>query len=219
MKLLGTLQHITFVHTTGMSYLLALTRFITSFNNHHFMTCYIPREVRRDVEWWKDTLANEKLSHSLLPRTPADFDIWVDASTSWGIGLLIGDMWAAWKLADGWKGAGREIGWAETIAVELAVLWIADAGICDAHVHISSDNTGVIGVLSRGRSHSVPRNQAIRRISHTLAPINVTIDSFYVASASTRLDPISCCELGPTDKNLVIRFVLLKELRPFLVHV
>jgi hypothetical protein len=183
------------------------------------MTRYIPREVRRDVEWWKDTLANEKLSRSLLPRALADFDIWVDASTSWGIGLLVGDMWAAWKLADGWKSAGREIGWAETIAVELAALWIADAGICDAHVRISSDNTGVIGALSRGRSRSVPRNQAIRRISHTLAPINVTIDSFYVASASNRSDPISRGELGPADKKLVIRFMLPKELRPFLVHV
>jgi hypothetical protein len=132
---------------------------------------------------------------------------------------LIGDMWAAWKLADGWKNAGREIGWAETIAVELAALWIADAGICDSHVRISSDNTGVIGALSRGRSRSVPRNQAIRRISHTLAPINVTIDSFYVASASNRSDPISRGELGPAGKKLVIRFALPKELHPFLVHV
>jgi hypothetical protein len=119
---------------------------------------------------------------------------------------------------DGWRIAGRDIGWAETIAVELAALWIADAGICDAHVRVYSDNTGVIGALLRGRSRSVPRNQSIRRISHILAPINVTIDSQYVASASNKSDPFSRGELGPANKMLPIHFALPGELQPFLVH-
>jgi hypothetical protein len=176
-KLLGTLQHITFVFTLGRSFLPALTRYITSFNNHRFATRSIPRDVRRDMEWWKHALSNKSLSRSILPRTSMDHDIWVDASTSWGVGLLVKGKWAAWKLADGWNGGGRDIGWAETIAVGIAAIWIANTSICDAHVCINSDNTGVIGALIRGRSHSVSRNESIRRITHILAPINVSIDS------------------------------------------
>jgi len=52
---------------------------------------------------------------SLLPRQ------WVDASTDWGIGMVIGSQWVAWKLVHGWKLDGRDIGWAESIALELAI--------------------------------------------------------------------------------------------------
>jgi hypothetical protein len=118
----------------------------------------------------------------------------------------------SWRLVEGWRTVGRDIGLGRTIAVELAALWIADAGICDVHMQIYSDNSGVIGALLRGRSHSVPRNQSIRRISHTLAPINVTIDSHYVVSASNKSDPFSHGELGLANRVLPIRFALLREL-------
>jgi len=43
---------------------------------------------------------------------------------SWDIGVVIGDQWAAWRLIPGWNTAGRDIGWAETIALELAILML-----------------------------------------------------------------------------------------------
>ena len=59
-----------------------------------------------------------------MPRYTVDPDVWIDASTKWGIGVVIGQEWAAWKLVIRWNKDGRDIGWAECIALELAVFII-----------------------------------------------------------------------------------------------
>jgi hypothetical protein len=57
-----------------------------------------------------------------MPRGDVvDLDFWMDASSSWGIGLLCGGQWAAWKWLDGWRSDFQEISWVEAAAVELAV--------------------------------------------------------------------------------------------------
>ncbi|CAL1715691.1 unnamed protein product [Somion occarium] len=43
--------------------------------------------------------------------------LFVDASTSWGIGLVANGKWLAWQLKPGWKSDGRDIGWAEMVAI------------------------------------------------------------------------------------------------------
>jgi hypothetical protein len=64
-----------------------------------------------------------------------DHNIWVDASTSWGIGLLVsGKLVVAWRLVEGWKTVVWDIGWAKTITIELGALWIAVTGIFDVHM-------------------------------------------------------------------------------------
>jgi len=55
-----------------------------------------------------------------------DPDVWVDSSTDWGIGMVLRIQWATWKLIPGWKASGRDIGWAKSIALKLAVLIIID---------------------------------------------------------------------------------------------
>jgi len=55
-----------------------------------------------------------------MHRTDArDLDIAVDASKSWGIGVVIDNQWDAWCWKARWHFEGRNIGWAEAIAVEL----------------------------------------------------------------------------------------------------
>ena len=76
----------------------------------------------------------------------------VDTSTLWGISLVVKDHWAAWQLLVGWKVADLEICWAETIAMELALLWMVSAGFHNAKIVIHGDNTGVLGALKKGRS-------------------------------------------------------------------
>jgi len=65
---------------------------------------------------------------SLAPHQKLNPDIWANASTSWGIGLIVSDHWASWQLKEGWKSNGRDIGWVESIALEVAVLWAVHAG-------------------------------------------------------------------------------------------
>jgi len=57
-------------------------------------------------------------------------------STNWGIGLIMGHCWAAWKLIPGWASSGRNIGWAESIPLELAVLLIVALDFNNCHVTI-----------------------------------------------------------------------------------
>ena len=141
----------------------------------------------------------------------------VDAS-EWGIGLVVGKSWAAWKLCRGWRAGGRDMGWAETLAVELIVLWI----VHDSHlghdiiVKIRSINLGVISAGRQGRSRNPPCNESICRVSTCLISTN-TIQ--YVKSAENRADPISRGKLGPLDARLDISFELPSELNQFIVIV
>jgi len=70
------------------------------------------------MAWWKAILLVSDGSCSLKPHKHIDPDIWVDASTTWGIGIVIGDHWAAWQLSVSWKKDDRDIGWAEAIALD-----------------------------------------------------------------------------------------------------
>ena len=50
-----------------------------------------------DLRWWRDVLSLPNVSRSLLPRTHASTDVWVDASTDFGIGILIDGRWSMWR--------------------------------------------------------------------------------------------------------------------------
>src|SRR5882724_12013621 len=121
-------------------------------------------------------------SHSLSPCHKVDPDVWVDMSSSWGIGIVIGKHWATWHLREGWKTGDRDIGWAESVALELVVLWLVTQDFADCEVAIKGDNTGVIGPFNKGCSRNVSRNAAIQRMVASLVPLNITVLPVYVAS-------------------------------------
>jgi len=58
----------------------------------------------------------------------------------------------AWHLLPGWKAADHDIDLAETIVMELALLWMVSAGFHDAKIVVHGNNMGVIGALKKGRS-------------------------------------------------------------------
>jgi len=82
-----------------------------------------------------------------LPITSikVDPDVWVEASTDWGIGVVLGQHWVGWRLKSSWKCEGRDIGWAEAIALKLAILWLLCDGYADCDIVIHGNYTGVIG--------------------------------------------------------------------------
>ncbi len=133
---------------------------------------------------------------------------------------VVGDWWAAWKFIPNWRVDGREMGWAETITVELIVLWIIhDSQVGnDCTVKVRSDNMGVIGAGNGGRSRNPHCNNSIR-VATLLISSNTVLDFKHVKSADNRADPISRGELGPPDAHLKISFQLPEELQQFLVHV
>jgi len=171
------------------------------------------------LAWWKAVLSVSGGSHSLQPRKLIDPDIWVDASTSWGLGIVVGERWAAWRLSADWKRGDRDIGWAEAVALELAVLWLVQDGYSDCEIKIKGDNTGVIGAFNKGRSRNISRNNSIRRIATLLVPYNITILPSYVTSATNRADPISRGILGSHNLRLACSFELPSEIFPLIQSV
>jgi hypothetical protein len=42
--------------------------------------------------------------------------------------------WLAWQFKEGWKSEGREIGWGEMVAIELATWTLVTAKFANIHI-------------------------------------------------------------------------------------
>jgi len=130
-KLHGSLCHVAFVYTNGCSHLPSLSNFTASFHSkdRNFITRYPPRAMIKDLEWWLEELSSPCLAHQLRPRGPLqDLGLFVDASTSWGIGVVMGASWAAFHQSPTWKIPGQDICWLETVTVELLIYLLEQNG-------------------------------------------------------------------------------------------
>jgi hypothetical protein len=62
---------------------------------------YPPPSVISDLQFWYKVLQDVNVSHPLIPRGEIqDLGIYVNACTSWGIGIVINGSWAAFQLKD-----------------------------------------------------------------------------------------------------------------------
>jgi hypothetical protein len=58
-----------------------------------------------------------------------DYDIWVDASMDWGIGILWNGQWDAWCTTKDWRAPSWNIGWLKGVVAEIAILIMRDKDI------------------------------------------------------------------------------------------
>jgi hypothetical protein len=196
-KLFGSLSHLTFVYLNMCSFLPPLSQFAASFSSNPHASHYPPPSMISSLCAWAVALAVSPLQQSLIPKGPLlDINLWVDASTSWGIGIVIGHKWIAWKLSPHWQSNGRDIGWLETLAVKLAALLLTHLGHCDSHLLLQSDNQGMIGAHDKGRSQNFESNLSIPHTGVTLAAANISFSLLYVPPDSNCADPISCGIFG-----------------------
>src|SRR5882724_11918693 len=94
-----------------------------------------------------------------------DPGVWVDTLTDWGIRVILGKHWVAWKLRTGWKCKGRDIGWAEAIVLKLTILLLHHDGYMDCNIVIHGDNAGVIGSFHKGYLWNISHNESLWHIS------------------------------------------------------
>jgi hypothetical protein len=207
-------------YTLGRTRLPSLSNFIASFIDNEFTRRYPPKSMISDLKWWLQTLNIPDFHRSLLPRGPCqDMGLFVDASTSWGIGIVIAGNWAAFKLRDNWKVEGRDICWLETVAVEILIYILEAMGISNTTLLIHSDNQGTIGSLGKGRSRNFHVNLSIRRAYVVLASLFITPELIYIASENNPADPISRGELGSIETRITTSFSLPDELRHIFLDV
>jgi hypothetical protein len=153
----GSLCHVAFVYLDGRSHLPSLSNFAASFQNDEYAMRYPPPSVISDLQFWYKVLQDAEVSRPLIPRGEIqDLGIYVDACTSWGIGIVIDGSWAAFQLKDDWKIPNHDICWLETVAVELLVYFLEQLGFQNAHLRIYSDNKGTIGLLPKVEAEIAP---------------------------------------------------------------
>ena len=193
-SILGTLVHCSLAMPDGRSRLPSLSCFASSFNHASSpFTLKTPSSgVLSDIEWWPTQLSSE-FCGSLLVKPPAatPIEFWVDASSLWGIGIILNNEWDHWRLCPNWDRDGRNIGWAEIVAIELGLLFAIHRGYTDIHILIKSDNQGVIHAIQGKKSRSPEQNLVLQRITSLLAQHKLWISSLYVPSLDNLADPPS----------------------------
>ena len=173
-----------------------------------------------DLAWWLEKLEDGSVTCILRPRGPLqDLHLYVDASTSWGIGIIIGNLWASFQLSPTWKIAGRDICWLETVAIELLTYFLEEMGLHDCHLLIHSDNQSTIGALDKGHSPNSHINLSVHHTYLLLSHLSISPKITYIESTANPADPISCGEQGDADKHLPHNFKLPDELIDSFTHV
>lgn len=216
---IGTLNHCCLAVPEGRSRMPALYKLAASFAHarNKFATRRIGAEVANDVAWWRTRLRMEFCGSKLSIPPPTEGDeIFVDASTSWGIGLMINDRWFAWKLKPGWKADGRDIGWAEMVAVELAMRALIALGRHSCSLRIRSDNMGVVGALRGGCSRNAQQNQCLQRIVSLFTERAIWPVLEWVSTKENIADAPSRGVLPPESERLPSLFEIPNRLKPFI---
>jgi hypothetical protein len=188
-RLLGSLNHVSCIHEVGRSFLLSLQCFLASFQSQNrFITRLPSREAVSDMRTWLGLLSIPNAFRTLHSRATVYLDIWVSASTDFGIGLVVGNKWRAWKLKDGWTSGRRGIGWAESAGLELVAHEVASRGIRNAKVVVFVGNRGLIGQYSHGHGRNSDTNLCIRRSTEIMMQHSFDILPEYVHSADNCAD-------------------------------
>jgi hypothetical protein len=195
----GKLVHISCIFPLIRPFLRSISSFAANFQSKRAKLA-APSSVRADVSWIRYLLHRLPTSVPLSLPDPVDLNWWGDASTSFGIGVVLGNCWAVWKWAPGFSvgpGCDFDIGWAEAVAVELGLRlaldkgWIGPTSAVVGPTLVRSDNQGVVTVLHKGRSRSRETNQVLKHVYNLQATSRIRIHATYVPSRENIADALS----------------------------
>jgi hypothetical protein len=196
-SLTGSLSHAATVIPEGHVNLHGIWSMLTAMSNSggsQFHLWNWSSAASRDAAWWSSLLSTAHITMCLCTKTTPDdlFGIFTNASTSWGIGIVIGAEFDMFKLDEGWRNwedSAKDIGWAEFITVELAVFFLLTSQrLSNRHFLVHIDNQGVVGAWN---SHSSR---------------NSTQNKVWVASSACSSEPSASCRwfTSPQAKTLLI---------------
>jgi hypothetical protein len=227
----GSLVHVSFVHPEGSSHLPQISNFecsfrgislslggtmcLSYFGGNDNLRLFLSNSVIMSLKWWKCRLEDHFAFRQLHPRPPLqDIGIYVDASTSWGIGIIIGKLWWSLQLSSSWKVHGRDICWIEAVALEIVVYFLRQMGHHNVYLLIHSDSNGAIGALSKGRSRNPHINLCARRTFAVSSSSMIFSKFSYIESCSNPADPLSRGVLDhPISSRLQRSFEIPHDLR------
>ncbi|CAL1710297.1 unnamed protein product [Somion occarium] len=174
-----------------------------------------------EAQWWLERLSQPVSSQlsSLPPRElPLEhMEIYVDASTR-GIGVTIDRRWLAWEFTQPLGNGGKfsfpqgHIGWAELIAIELALRALIAQGYSSCQVPVHVDSLEAIACFERGFSRQEEQNTAVRRIYGLQRASGILLKLIRVASQYNVADSLSLGLLPSTSRRFPALVTLPMEL-------
>jgi hypothetical protein len=192
--MVGRLNHVSYILPQLRCYLCSFYRWMKSWMTKSAHR-ELPEDVRNDLERWTHTLLTFKTTR-LMPN-PAPTEIgWVgDASTSFGIGILIGRRWAQFQLAEDWLNIRRHTGgiaWLETVAIRLGLLMLETLGIKQGKTFIVwTDNTTTENAIKKRKSKDSAVNEEWKIIQDLLVKLQTDLEPRRVVSENNEADGLS----------------------------
>jgi hypothetical protein len=121
----STLVYISFVFPKGSSHLPVFSNFMMGYCDNNFVKHCLSDSFLNTPCWWHSCLTDHSGYCHLHPIGPIyNPDIFVNAFTSWGIGIIVGKFWHVFPLVPDWKIPSHDICWLEAVALELVVYFL-----------------------------------------------------------------------------------------------
>lgn len=194
-SLAGRLNHTSMVFPQMGCYCVDIHRFTAEWVHKSAMRD-IPESVREDLLTWLDVLGSAS-PRRLIPKPNLVNVGWVgDASTSYGIGIIIGKRWSKFRLRRGWNlmsgGEKRGIAWAETVAARLGYLMLKSLRQVQGERFLMlTDNTVTENAIRNGKSRDRQVNLEWRKLQDLLIGDQACIEVRRVKSEDNAADRLS----------------------------
>lgn len=192
--LTGRLTHVSYLLPQLRCYLNSLHRWKAAWMSK-FAKQQLPTDVKEDLEYWYETLRTFKNLRLVPAIAPRDIH-WVgDASTSFGIGVIIGTFWCQFKLKENWESSNRirrGIAWLETVAIRVGILMLAHLNQRKGqNLMVWTDNTTCETTLRKRKSRDRSVNDEWKLIQNLLVELQIDITPKRVTSEENRADALS----------------------------
>lgn len=215
----GKLVHMACIFPLIRPFLCSIAAFTTGFCSMH-AHLHPSAAVRVDLPWVQSLLSHLPNSIPITDPSPVDIGWWGDASTSFGIGVIVQKHWAVWHWASGFKvGPKRDfdISWAEATAIELGLRLalhlgkyftvyiipstdfyqpfkgiITHQGASENVTYlVRSDDIGMVEVMNKGRSCSLQTNAVLKHVYQLQAENGFRLHTVYVPTRTNIADALS----------------------------
>jgi hypothetical protein len=192
--LAGRLNHVSFILPQLGCYLCSLYRWLKSWRSPK-ATRPTPEDAKEDLSFWLHTLSTFSATRLLPNPNPTDIG-WVgDASTSFGIGVLIGKKWTQLKAVKGWESTSnppKNIAWLETVAIRIGLLMLKRLRATPGKRFIVwTDNTTAENAVQNRKSNDWAANEEWKRIQSLLIDLQIDLVAKRVSSKDNRADALS----------------------------
>lgn len=116
----GNLIHMSFVFLEGSSQLPVFSNFMSSFYGNNFAKRHLTNSFMHCLKRWEVKLQETVAFHQLFSILPLEnFGLFIDASTSWGLSIVLGNFHHSLKLKSNWKCPGLDICWLKSITIKI----------------------------------------------------------------------------------------------------